>query len=150
MTKNDLLNRAIEIAARAHTGQKRFGNGESYILHPLRVMMSLNDIDEKIVAVLHDVVEDTNEKSETNWTIEILKEEGFHKAHLDAIEAITKVDDDEYEDYLQRVKKNKIARNVKVADIEDNMNIFSLKKVKQKDMIRLEKYHAARLYLMSD
>jgi len=144
MKKNDRLNKAISISAIAHMGQKRFGNGESYILHPLRVMMGMETVDEKIVAVLHDIVEDTD------WTIAELEKEGFLKIQLDAISAMTKEEGSNYEEYLSNLKANKIARSVKLKDIEDNMNLFSLKKIAQKDMLRLEKYHAARLYLLGD
>lgn len=150
MKKNERLNLAISISSLAHIGQKRFGNGESYILHPIRVMMKMKTVDEMIVAVLHDVVEDTDEKSPINWTIEMLTEAGFLKIHTDAISAMTKEEGGDYEEYLKNLKANKIARAVKLEDIEDNMNIFTLKKIAERDLIRLEKYHAARLYLLGD
>ncbi|MBZ0167764.1 MAG: GTP pyrophosphokinase [Candidatus Omnitrophica bacterium] len=134
------LQRAIEIAVEAHKDQTR-RNGSPYILHPLRVMVSMQNELQQMVAVLHDVVEDSP------WTIEQLRAEGFSEAVLDAVAALTKSADDDYQEYLQRVRSNPVARAVKLADLRDNMNVPELPEVTDSDRQRLEKYRAAFILL---
>ena len=88
------LERAIQIAVQAHAGVKDRG-GKAYILHPLSVMMRVESDAEKIVAVLHDVIEDTD------WTFDDLNEEGFSQEIIDALKSVTKTSDEE--DYNQFV-----------------------------------------------
>ena len=108
------LERAIEIAVQAHKGASDQG-GSPYILHPLSVMHSLDTDDEKIVAVLHDVVEDTE------WTFEKLLDEGFSVTVVDALRSVIKQEGGEdYFDFIQRAKKNPLGRKVKIADIQHN------------------------------
>jgi (p)ppGpp synthase/HD superfamily hydrolase len=111
----NMLERAIAIAVEAHSGQVDKA-GEPYILHPLRVMLSVSDA-AKECAVLHDVVEDCPE-----WTFERLSEEGFHLVMLSALDAVTKRDGESYDKYLDRVERNPIATEVKLADLRDNMD----------------------------
>ena len=130
------LQRAIEISVTAHKGQVR-KDGSPYVLHPLRLMMSVNSADEKIVAVLHDVVEDTD------ITMQQLEDEGFSKQVLAALRLVTHDDGTSYEDYITNIKGNPIARAVKLADLRDNTNVFEIPKLSAKDLQRLEKYHRA-------
>jgi (p)ppGpp synthase/HD superfamily hydrolase len=130
------LERAIALAALAHEGQKD-KTGEPYILHPLRMMMRLNRLEAKIVAALHDVVEDTE------WTMEGLATEGFSSEILDALDRVTKREGEDYMDFVQRAAGDAIAREVKLADLEDNMNILRLSEIRDKDLERMRKYHQA-------
>jgi len=109
----DRLERAIAYAAMKHAGQKD-KIGEPYILHPLRVMLSLNTEAERIVAILHDVLEDTD------VTASDLLLAGFTETEINAVIAISKTKCQKYEEYLAQVKANKLALNVKKADIRDN------------------------------
>src|SRR4051794_27877845 len=108
------LDRAIEIAAGAHAGQRN-KDGDPYILHPIRVMMRVDGLNAKMAGVLHDVVEDTP------WTIEQLRAEGFSEEVLSAVDCLTHRDGEEYFDYVARAGSNPLARKVKLADLEDNM-----------------------------
>lgn len=135
-----LFEKAIMIATKVHAGQKDKA-GAPYLLHVLRVMMSVEKMDERIVALLHDVVED----SET--TIEELANEGFSKKILRAVELLTKTEHKTYEDYIQEIKRNELARVVKLADLKDNMNISRLKTLTENDKLRIKKYKAAYKFL---
>lgn len=118
------LQRAIEIALRAHEGQTRW-NGDIYITHPLRVMLNpiLKTEDERIVAILHDVIEDCPE-----WSFERLRGEGFTEIHIDAIDSVTKRPDESYEDRTDRTLNNPIGRKVKLCDLYDNYSTNRKKK----------------------
>src|SRR5436305_1493029 len=111
-----LLENAIRIAVEAHRGQKDRA-GKPYILHPLRVMHSVETDDERIVAVLHDVVEDTY------WTLERLAQEGFPPHVLNALDCVTRREGEEYSDFVERTATNAIAIRVKLADLKDNSDI---------------------------
>ena len=124
------------IATKAHAGQKDKA-GAPYLLHVLRVMMTVEKMDEKIVALLHDVVEDSE------VSIEELANERFPKKILKAVELLTKTEKKTYEDYIQEIKNNDLARVVKLADLKDNMNISRLKALTENDKLRIKKYRAA-------
>ena len=128
------LERAIEIATEAHRGQfDKAGN--DYIQHPLRVMAAGKTTDEKIVGVLHDVVEDTD------WTFEQLAAEGFSREVIEALRCVTKLSDSEpYDKFIARVKTNKLAVAVKLNDLTDNMDIRRLPYLSDKNVKRLKKY----------
>lgn len=128
------LERAIEIATEAHRGQfDKAGN--SYIGHPLRVMAAGKTVEEKIVGVLHDVVEDSD------WTFERLTEEGFSAEVIAALRCVTKLSEDEpYDKFIARVKRNPLAVAVKLNDLSDNMDIRRLPYISDKDVKRLKKY----------
>lgn len=129
------LERAIEIAVSAHKGVKDKG-GNPYILHPLRVMLSLNSEEEKIVGVLHDVVEDAED-----WTFKKLQDEGFSTQILEGLKSVTKTSEDEnYDEFVQRALTNAIGRQVKIADILDNLDVTRIGELKDKDIRRLNKY----------
>ena len=130
------LERAIEIAARAHAGQVDKA-GQPYILHPLRVMLAVRGDRSRIVAVLHDVVEDTS------WTFEELREAGFSEEILDALGAVTKREGEEYFAFVARAASNPVARPVKVADIRDNLDLSRITQPTARDHERLDRYRAA-------
>ena len=128
------LSKAIEIALLAHKGQKD-KSGAEYILHPLRVMEKGNTEVERICGILHDVVEDSD------WTFEMIANEGFSEEIISALQCLTKESEDEnYDKFIERVTKNPIAVKVKINDLLDNMNITRLKILEEQDLKRLNKY----------
>ena len=128
------LERAIQIATEAHKGQLDKA-GREYIGHPIRVMEMGKTEDEKIVGVLHDVIEDTD------WTFERLEAEGFSQEVINALRCVTKTSENEnYDDFIDRVKKNPLATAVKINDLTDNMDIRRLPYLSDKDVKRLKKY----------
>lgn len=133
------LERAIQIAAEVHAGQTDKA-GAPYVLHPLRLMFKVKSEAAKIVAVLHDVVEDCKPKG--SWTFEKLAGEGFSSEIIEALKCVTKQRKNEnYNKFIARAMGNAIAREVKLADLEDNMNMLRLDVVNQKSLKRLAKYH---------
>ena len=128
-----LLWKAMQIACRAHEGQKDKG-GNPYFLHPVFVSEHLETIAEKIVGLLHDVVEDTD------ITIEDLRKEGFPEHVLEAVDIITKKDGVSYEEYIEGVMNNPIARAVKIQDVRHNSDISRIPHPTEHDLKRLEKY----------
>ncbi len=130
------LERAILIAAQAHEGQKD-KSGAPYILHPLRMMMRMDSEAAMIAAVLHDVVEDTA------VTFDQLRGEGFSEEILQAVECLTHRDGESYDEFIARAQTSAIARQVKIADLEDNMNVKRISEMTPKDLARVEKYHRA-------
>ncbi len=132
------LQRAIEIALEAHKGALDKG-GNPYILHPLRLMLQMDSEEEMIVAVLHDVVEDSEK-----WSFDKLHKEGFSKKIINSLRSVTKENENEdYEKFIDRSVKDKIGRKVKIADISDNLDISRLKEVTDKDILRINKYKKA-------
>ena len=128
------LERAIEIATEAHSGQLD-KSGCEYIGHPLRVMAAGNTIEEKIVGVLHDVVEDSE------WTFEMLVAEGFSAEIVEALRCLTRLSETEPSDkFIVRVKSNPLAVAVKLNDLTDNMDIRRLPYISDKDVKRLKRY----------
>ena len=138
------LDRAIRIAVKAHKAQTdKYGN--PYILHPLRVMGMGRTDEERIVGVLHDVVEDTD------WTLDALRREGFTERIIAALECVTKKSDHEdYDAFVARTRTNPLAIRVKLNDLSDNMDIRRMDKVKEKDVKRLNKYLRAYKLLATD
>ena len=134
------LNTAIMVASEAHRFQSRW-DGSAYILHPIRVMMDMDTEEEQIVAILHDVIEDTKA------IYRDLLDCGFQTNVIAAIEAMTKVEGETYEVYIQRVKENKLARKVKLADIRDNLDVTILRSVSDRHKERINKYLNAIQYL---
>jgi len=128
-----LLDLAIQIAEKAHEGQLDKAD-KPYILHPLTVMAQMDDVQSKIVGVLHDAIEDSD------LTITELSQRGFPELITEAIAAITKLDSELYDDYLLRVMGNAIALKVKIADVRHNMDISRIANPTVKDFQRLEKY----------
>lgn len=137
------LERAIEIAVKAHAGQVDKG-GQPYILHPLRVMMAVATIEEKIVAVLHDVVEDSDIEFED------LSTEGFNDEIIEALKSVTKsADDADYFAFIERAKLNTLGAAVKIADLKDNLDISRLQELDEKDLERINKYKKSLAVLLA-
>lgn len=130
----DLIETSLQIALNAYKDKKDKA-GEAYILHPLRLMAKMETIEEKTVALLHDVVEDSD------YTADYLKSEGIPSNIVDAVLALTKNEGEDYESFIERVLTNKLAIKVKIADIEDNINVLRLKSISNTDLQRVEKYH---------
>ena len=130
------LERAIAIAATAHAGQVDKG-GAPYILHPLKVMLRMTSLEERIVAVLHDVVEDCA------ISLDDLRKEGFSEEVLTAIASVTKVLGESYEDFVERAAQNPIGRVVKLADLEENSDLSRIASPSWEDLERIEKYRRA-------
>ena len=140
--KQSQSEKAYEIAKRAHLGQVDKA-GEDYIKHPEKVASFVKTDEEKTVAYLHDVIEDTE------LTLEDLYECGFSKEVIEAVDIITKKRGEDYQSYLNSVKKNKLARAVKLADLRHNSDLTRLAKVTEKDIKRKEKYQKAIDFLNS-
>jgi (p)ppGpp synthase/HD superfamily hydrolase len=135
------IQQAEKIAAAAHANTfDKFGS--PYMHHVHRVMLAGQTEDEKIVGLLHDVVEDTD------WTFEALEMEGFSHRILEALKCITKTSEEEdYELFIERVAQNPLAIRVKLNDLADNMDIKRIPELGPKDFERLKKYHKAYQYL---
>jgi (p)ppGpp synthase/HD superfamily hydrolase len=134
---NDPLTTALNIAIKAHEGQFDKG-GVPYILHPIRIMLGMNTLEEKVVALLHDVVEDSP------ITHEELAGYGFSEDILDAVRRLTHLPDVSYDDYVTKILESPVARTVKLGDLRDNMNITRLSTVTDNDLERIKKY--ARIF----
>lgn len=130
------LEDAIALAVEAHRGQ-RDKAGQSYILHPLRVMMRLQTEAERMAAILHDVVEDTP------YTLERLRALGYPEEVLGALDCLTKREGESYEAFIERLRPHPLARRVKLADLEDNMDVRRLPAVGPREAERLTRYRAA-------
>ena len=134
---NYLLDAALLLAIKAHAGQKDKG-GQPYILHPLRVMLSMETDDERLVALLHDVFEDSP------TPLSALERQGFPQHIIDAVVALTRNDGEDYFNYIERVGSNPLARAVKMADLADNMDITRLPRLSNEDFLRLKRYARAK------
>lgn len=154
--KSGSLERAIAIAVEAHAGMTDKA-GAPYILHPLRVMMAVDGEAAQTVAILHDVVEDC-----PDWTFERLAKEGFAKSVMDGLRAVTKLPSEEesaddlpeirrerYFSFVRRAAAHPIGRVVKLADLNDNLNVSRLAAITEKDTQRLGKYLEARALLLA-
>lgn len=130
---NNLLEKALVIATKAHEGQKDKA-GSPCILHPIRVSNRCLTDEEKIVALLHDVIEDTNVSASD------LLASGFPRNIVEAVLSVTRNEGESYEDFVIRSKQNPIGRQVKLHDLEDNMDITRFNQLTEKDLVRLNKY----------
>lgn len=115
--------------------------GQPYILHPLRIMSRVESEVEKIVAIMHDVIEDSDR------TLEDIRQEGFSDEIVTALALLTKGQDEAYTDYVSRLAHNSLARKVKLADLEDNMDLRRVPTLTEMDTKRLQRYHWAWLFL---
>ena len=131
---------AERIAVEAHKGKKD-KSGEDYVFHPIRVAEKCKSINAKVAALLHDTIEDTD------VTAEYLRNEGFPEEIISAVLSVTKQEGESYEDFVHRAAENAIGREVKIADLEDNMDILRLKEITDEDVARLRKYLKAWHYL---
>jgi (p)ppGpp synthase/HD superfamily hydrolase len=101
-------------------------------------MMRVETEEEKIVAILHDVVEDTD------WTFDALRKEGFSETVIEALETVTKYSEEEnYDDFIQRSLKNDIGRKVKIAVLRENLDVTRIGELYPKDIERINKYKRA-------
>ncbi len=137
MSKYEL---ALKIATDAHKGQVDKA-GVEYINHPLKVASLVYNEKEKIVALLHDTIEDTY------ITEQHLIDYGFSNEIIEAVKVLTHSKDVPYMDYIQKIKGNKLARKVKIADLTHNSDLTRLKNITEKDRKRCEKYKKALMYL---
>lgn len=141
MANTSCLEDAILIAAEVHMGQKDKG-GAPYVLHPLRVMAQMSTDQERIVALLHDTVEDCN------WYNLGEVELCFGTRIAAAVDALTKRKDESYDAYLERVKADEIAVKVKLADLKDNCDMSRLgREPTDEDRKQFDKYLRARAVL---
>jgi (p)ppGpp synthase/HD superfamily hydrolase len=131
------LERAIVIAAEGHAGVTDKA-GAPYILHPLRMMINLLTIEERIVAVLHDVCEDC-----PGWTLQRIRNEGFSESIVAAVDSVTKREGELYEDFVRRAAANPIGRRVKLADLIDNCDFSRISAPSERDYQRIAKYRRA-------
>jgi hypothetical protein len=136
------LERAIEIAVSAHKGQ-RDKAGQPYILHPLRLMGQVEPLEEKILAILHDVVEDSD------WTLEALAAEGFPSHLVHYLDRLTRRPGDSYEEYIGRILGYSLAVRIKKLDLEDNLRIFRIAEMGIPDWSRTHYYHTAYRRLLA-
>ena len=125
--------KAHEVAKKAHLGQIDRA-GIDYIKHPETVASFVATDEEKAVAYLHDVIEDTS------LTLLDLKKEGFSKNIIEAVDILTKKKGQDYQSYLNLVKKNELARVVKLADLRHNSDLTRLPLITEKDLERNKKY----------
>lgn len=132
-TPEQQLKRAILLATEAHKGQVD-KYGQPYIGHPFRVMTAGHTLEEKIAGILHDVVEDTS------WTLEQLAAENFSPKIVEAVDALTRRDNETYEENIARIEKNPLAIRVKLNDLTDNMDIRRCDQLTEEDIPRLQKY----------
>lgn len=132
----NIIEKSLEIALRAYAGRKDKA-GQTYILHPLRLMNRMESDVERAVALLHDVIEDSD------ITDEELLNEGIPKTVVDAVKCLTKREEENYDDFIARVSANDLATKIKIVDIEDNINVLRLKRLTKKDLARVVKYHSA-------
>lgn len=134
------LEHAILIAVAAHEGDTDKA-GKTYIRHPLRLMEEMDTKDERIAAVLHDVVEDSQYELNTI-------EEIFGSDIRDAVAALTKGEEEDYfDEYIPRLAKNDIASKVKMADLNDNLNLTRLPELNEDMWENIQKYHRSLQYI---
>ena len=136
------LENALVLAATHHAGQVDKA-GQPYILHPIRMMLAVKTDEERIAAILHDTVEDTS------LTFDDLEEAGFSSSVIEAVKALTKTDGESRIEAAKRAAANPVARQVKLADVADNMDLGRLPNPTESDLKRLEEYKLVREILLS-
>ena len=142
MLYTDKVRRAMKIAYKAHQGKKDRG-GIPYIFHPIHIAEQMKDEESIIVALLHDVVEDTS------ITMDQLRAEGFGDRIIEALTYLTHDKEMDYLSYINLVSKNDLARKVKLADLRHNSDLTRLSKITDKDIDRVKKYSIAIKMLVS-
>jgi len=138
-----LIETSLHTALRAYAG-KIDKAGREYILHPLRVMAKMKTDLEMSAALLHDVLEDSE------ITAEQLLAEGIPAEVVEAVQCLSRKENEDYQDFVARAKKNKLAANVKIADIEDNIDVLRLTSLDEYDLARIKKYHSAWRFLKEE
>ena len=139
----NLIETSLQIALRAYGG-KTDKAGREYILHPLRVMAKMSTDLERSAALLHDVLEDSD------ITAEELLAEGIPAEVVEAVQCLTKREGEDYLEFVARTRMNSLARRVKIADIEDNIDVLRLSSLHESDYERIRRYHAAWRLLQGD
>lgn len=137
-----ILARALSIAEIAHEHQADKA-GRPYIYHPLAVASMVGTVKEKVVAVLHDVAEDSD------FSLDYLRQQGFGDEITTALELLTHDKEVPYMDYIKSINDNDLARSVKIADLTHNLDLSRLESISEKDLKRVEKYKAALELLQS-
>ena len=132
----DILGKAITIAVESHTGQVN-KKGDPYILHPLRMMFKARTIEEKIIAVLHDVIEKTDKD------FDFLRNSGFSDKIISAVDALSRRSEESYDTYIDRVAQNQLAKNIKILDLKDNLYSLNIDKNEEKISAQYLKYQTA-------
>lgn len=135
-----LTKKAMDIMCKAHEGQLDKG-GVPYVFHPIHVAEQMTDEETTIVALLHDVVEDTP------TTLEELSY--FGEEVIEALSLLTRTKNQDYFEYIKNLSKNEIARKVKLADLKHNADLTRLSHITEKDLKRREKYLKSINYLES-
>jgi (p)ppGpp synthase/HD superfamily hydrolase len=135
------LEDAIRLAAEAHAGQMD-KVGQPYILHPLRVMLRVHGEHERMAAVLHDVVEDTP------FTLDRLRALGYPENVLEVVDRLSRRNGESYEAFIERLRDHPVAVRVKLADLEDNLDLTRLPGVTPRDLDRINRYLSARARLL--
>ncbi len=130
----DIISESLRIARIAHKNQ-RDKAGSEYILHPLRLMMQMKTEDDMVIALLHDVLEDSN------YTADALYAEGIPLRIIEIVSILTRKPNESYSEYINRILQNKQASKIKKIDIEDNLNLLRLSSIKKQDFDRIKKYH---------
>lgn len=143
MSYNEQFQIALELAVEKHKNQTDKA-GNPYILHPLHVMENVNSKEGKIVAILHDIIEDTD------ITEDYLLKIGLSKRIVDAVVALTRSEDIDYQEYIKNLSSNPLAKEVKLADLEHNMDLKRLPTLEEKDLERNRKYQIAYHYLINN
>jgi (p)ppGpp synthase/HD superfamily hydrolase len=132
--------KALRIASEAHAHQKdKFGH--PYLLHVMRVSERGLTEREKICGLLHDLIEDTP------WTIDQLRAEGFPEDILEVVHLLTKPEGANYMEYVKVIAKNPLARQVKLNDLQDNMDLRRVPELREKDLDRVNRYISAFRFL---
>ncbi|MDD7268045.1 MAG: HD domain-containing protein [Lachnospiraceae bacterium] len=132
---------AFAVAAAAHAGQTDKA-GHPYIEHPVAVASMLETPEQKIVALLHDVLEDTD------MTEEDLRDYGFPASVIEAVCLLTREPQQDYIAYIEKLRHNELARAVKLADLTHNMDLGRLPEITKKDRLRQKKYERAKAILL--
>lgn len=143
LSYNEQFQIALELAVEKHKNQTDKA-GNPYILHPLHVMENVNSKEGKIVAILHDIIEDTD------VTEDYLLKIGLSKRIVDAVVALTRSKDIDYQEYIKNLGSNPLAKEVKLADLEHNMDLKRLPTLEEKDLERNRKYQIAYHYLINN
>lgn len=143
LSYNEQFQIALELAVEKHKNQTDKA-GNPYILHPLHVMENVNSKEGKIVAILHDIIEDTDITE--NYLLKI----GLSKRIVDAVVALTRSEDIDYQEYIKNLSSNPLAKEVKLADLEHNMDLKRLPTLEEKDLERNRKYQIAYHYLINN
>ena len=143
LSYNEQFQIALELAVEKHKNQTDKA-GNPYILHPLHVMENVNSKEGKIIAILHDIIEDTD------VTEDYLLKIGLSKRIIDAVVALTRSKDMDYQEYIKNLSSNPLAKEVKLADLEHNMDLKRLPTLEEKDLDRNRKYQIAYHYLINN